>query len=41
MAFDSSGADDLIPILSFIVVKSMLPQLVSECRALEEFIHDG
>ena len=38
---DSSGADDLIPILSFVIVKSRMPQLVSECRALEEFIHEG
>lgn len=35
------GADDLIPILSFVIIKCRLPQLVSECRALEEFIHDG
>ncbi|XP_012667493.1 VPS9 domain-containing protein 1 isoform X2 [Otolemur garnettii] len=36
-----SGADDLLPILSFVVLKSGLPQLVSECAALEEFIHEG
>ncbi|KAI5276874.1 Vps9 Domain-Containing Protein 1 [Manis pentadactyla] len=35
------GADDLLPILSFVVLRSGLPQLVSECAALEEFIHDG
>ncbi|XP_067327171.1 VPS9 domain-containing protein 1 isoform X1 [Anolis sagrei] len=35
------GADDLLPILSFVVLKSNLPQLVSECAALEEFIHEG
>ncbi|XP_045149509.1 VPS9 domain-containing protein 1 isoform X2 [Echinops telfairi] len=35
------GADDLLPILSFVVLKSGLPQLVSECAALEEFIHEG
>nr|XP_033799313.1 VPS9 domain-containing protein 1 isoform X2 [Geotrypetes seraphini] len=35
------GADDLLPILSFIVLRSDLPQLVSECAALEEFIHEG
>ncbi|KAJ6657204.1 hypothetical protein lerEdw1_002793 [Lerista edwardsae] len=35
------GADDLLPILSFVVLKSNLPQLVSECVALEEFIHEG
>ncbi|XP_048372197.1 VPS9 domain-containing protein 1 isoform X2 [Sphaerodactylus townsendi] len=35
------GADDLLPILSYVVLKSNLPQLVSECTALEEFIHEG
>ncbi|XP_007444927.2 VPS9 domain-containing protein 1, partial [Python bivittatus] len=35
------GADDLLPILSFVVLKSSLSQLVSECAALEEFIHEG
>ncbi|XP_074171094.1 VPS9 domain-containing protein 1 isoform X2 [Rhinolophus sinicus] len=35
------GADDLLPILSFVVLRSRLPQLVSECAALEEFIHEG
>ncbi|ETE69149.1 putative protein C16orf7, partial [Ophiophagus hannah] len=35
------GADDLLPILSFVVLQSSLPQLVSECAALEEFIHEG
>ncbi|XP_062997156.1 VPS9 domain-containing protein 1 [Elgaria multicarinata webbii] len=35
------GADDLLPILSYVVLKSHLPQLVSECAALEEFIHEG
>lgn len=36
----NSGADDLLPILSFVALKSGLPQLVSECAALEEFIHE-
>ncbi|XP_028609312.1 VPS9 domain-containing protein 1 isoform X3 [Grammomys surdaster] len=36
-----SGADDLLPILSFVVLRSGLPQLVSECAALEEFTHEG
>lgn len=36
-----SGADDLLPILSYVVLKSDLPQLVAECAALEEFIHEG
>ncbi|XP_062442813.1 VPS9 domain-containing protein 1, partial [Rhea pennata] len=35
------GADDLLPILSYVVLRSGLPQLVSECAALEEFIHEG
>ncbi|XP_076989444.1 VPS9 domain-containing protein 1 isoform X1 [Tamandua tetradactyla] len=35
------GADDLLPILSFVVLRSGLPQLVSECAALEDFIHEG
>uniref|UniRef100_A0A4W3INZ4 VPS9 domain containing 1 n=1 Tax=Callorhinchus milii TaxID=7868 RepID=A0A4W3INZ4_CALMI len=35
------GADDLLPILSYVVLKSNLTQLVSECAALEEFIHEG
>ncbi|XP_067574239.1 VPS9 domain-containing protein 1 isoform X5 [Pseudorca crassidens] len=34
------GADDLLPILSFVALRSGLPQLVSECAALEEFIHE-
>uniref|UniRef100_A0A8D2J921 VPS9 domain containing 1 n=1 Tax=Varanus komodoensis TaxID=61221 RepID=A0A8D2J921_VARKO len=37
----TEGADDLLPILSYVVLKSNLPQLVSECAALEEFIHEG
>ncbi|NWR26979.1 VP9D1 protein, partial [Tachuris rubrigastra] len=36
-----SGADDLLPILSYVVLQTGLPQLVSECAALEEFIHEG
>ncbi|KAK7892097.1 hypothetical protein WMY93_024060 [Mugilogobius chulae] len=35
------GADDLLPILSYVAVRSQCPQLVSECAALEEFIHEG
>ncbi|KAJ8416320.1 hypothetical protein AAFF_G00383420 [Aldrovandia affinis] len=35
------GADDLLPILSFVALHTELPQLVSECAALEEFIHEG
>ncbi|XP_072728790.1 VPS9 domain-containing protein 1 isoform X3 [Ciconia boyciana] len=35
------GADDLLPILSYVVLQTGLPQLLSECTALEEFIHEG
>uniref|UniRef100_UPI003AAB380B VPS9 domain-containing protein 1 n=1 Tax=Centroberyx gerrardi TaxID=166262 RepID=UPI003AAB380B len=35
------GADDLLPILSFVALRCECPQLVSECAALEEFIHEG
>uniref|UniRef100_H3CTV4 VPS9 domain containing 1 n=1 Tax=Tetraodon nigroviridis TaxID=99883 RepID=H3CTV4_TETNG len=35
------GADDLLPILSYVALQSQCPQLVSECAALEEFIHES
>ncbi|XP_047452671.1 VPS9 domain-containing protein 1 [Mugil cephalus] len=35
------GADDLLPILSYVALRCHCPQLVSECAALEEFIHEG
>ncbi|XP_065064568.1 uncharacterized protein LOC135690824 [Rhopilema esculentum] len=35
------GCDDLLPILTYVVVKTALPQLVSECHAMEEFIHES
>uniref|UniRef100_A0A3Q0S3D9 VPS9 domain containing 1 n=1 Tax=Amphilophus citrinellus TaxID=61819 RepID=A0A3Q0S3D9_AMPCI len=35
------GADDLLPILSYVALRCRCPQLVSECAALEEFIHEG
>ncbi|XP_062245124.1 VPS9 domain-containing protein 1 isoform X1 [Platichthys flesus] len=35
------GADDLLPILSYVALRSQCPQLLSECAALEEFIHEG
>ncbi|XP_062501464.1 VPS9 domain-containing protein 1-like isoform X2 [Corticium candelabrum] len=35
------GTDDLLPVLTYVVVKTRLPQLVSECVAMEEFIHEG
>uniref|UniRef100_A0A8C3QFH5 VPS9 domain containing 1 n=1 Tax=Cyanoderma ruficeps TaxID=181631 RepID=A0A8C3QFH5_9PASS len=41
LATAAIGADDLLPILSYVVLQTGLPQLVSECAALEEFIHEG
>ncbi|XP_076448944.1 VPS9 domain-containing protein 1-like [Babylonia areolata] len=35
------GADDLLPVMSYVVMQSRLPQLVSECQAMAEFIHEG
>ncbi|XP_068549958.1 VPS9 domain-containing protein 1 isoform X3 [Anas acuta] len=35
------GADDLLPLVSFAALRSGLPQLLPECAALEEFIHEG
>ncbi|KAM7002400.1 VPS9 domain-containing protein 1 isoform 1-T1 [Tautogolabrus adspersus] len=35
------GADDLLPILSYVALRCQCPQLVAECAALEEFIHEG
>ncbi|XP_056381965.1 VPS9 domain-containing protein 1 isoform X1 [Hyla sarda] len=35
------GADDLLPILAFVLLKSHMSHLLSECAALEEFIHEG
>ncbi|KAM8799234.1 VPS9 domain-containing protein 1 [Eudromia elegans] len=35
------GADDLLPMLSYVVLRSGLPQLAAECAALEEFIPEG
>ncbi|CAB4008105.1 Hypothetical predicted protein [Paramuricea clavata] len=32
------GCDDLLPILSYVIIRSQLPQLVSECNAMEDFI---
>ena len=37
----SLGADDLLPILSFAILRSKLPQLASESRAMSEFIHES
>eukprot|EP00112_Aurelia_sp_Birch-Aquarium-sp1_P013044 Seg2753.2 transcript_id=Seg2753.2/GoldUCD/mRNA.D3Y31 product="VPS9 domain-containing protein 1" protein_id=Seg2753.2/GoldUCD/D3Y31 len=35
------GCDDLLPILTYVIVKAALPQLVSECHAIEEFINES
>ncbi len=35
------GVDDLLPILSYVIVRSGLPQLVSEAAIMEEFIGEG
>ncbi|KAL4235268.1 VPS9 domain-containing protein 1 [Mactra antiquata] len=35
------GADDLIPILCYIISRTCLPQLVSECHAMDRFVHEG
>ena len=37
----SIGADDLLPILSFAILRSNMPQLASESRAMSEFIHES
>ena len=35
------GADDLLPILHYILIRTESPQLVSECLAIEELVHEG
>ncbi|GAB1597607.1 VPS9 domain-containing protein 1-like [Argonauta hians] len=35
------GADDLLPILHYVLIRSEQPELVSECAAIEELIHEG
>lgn len=35
------GADDLLPILSFVALRCQSALLVAECAALEEFIHES
>ncbi|VDI20175.1 Hypothetical predicted protein [Mytilus galloprovincialis] len=37
----SIGADDLLPILCYVIIKAGQPQILSECLILEEFIHEG
>ena len=39
--FIHSGCDDLLPILSFVIIRSGMAQLISECDAMEEFIPEG
>ena len=34
------GGDDLLPIFSYVVLKTQHAQLVAECHAMEEFIHE-
>ena len=33
-----SGVDDILPILSYMIIRSGLPMLVSECALMQEFI---
>ena len=40
-SFIHSGCDDLLPILSFVIIRSGMAQLISECDAMEEFIPEG
>ena len=35
------GADDLLPVLCYVVAQCKIPQIVSECQAMERFIHEG
>ena len=35
------GADDLLPVLSYVIVQSGSPGLYAECQALTEFIDEG
>ena len=37
----ASGVDDILPILSYAIIRSGLPQLVSETALMEDFIQDG
>lgn len=39
--FVCSGVDDILPIMSYVIIRSALPQLVSEMALMEEFIQDG
>ena len=35
------GVDDILPIMSYVIVRSALPQLASETALMEEFIQEG
>lgn len=35
------GVDDILPIMSYVIIRSALPQLVSETAVMEEFIQEG
>ncbi|XP_048576698.1 uncharacterized protein LOC116618196 isoform X2 [Nematostella vectensis] len=37
----SIGCDDLLPVLGYVIVRSGMAQLISECHAMEEFIPEG
>lgn len=36
-----SGVDDMLPIFSYIILRSGLPGMVSECAIMDEFIQEG
>ena len=36
-----SGVDDILPILSYVIIRSGLPQLVAEMAIMDEFMQDG
>lgn len=37
----SVGVDDMLPIMTYIILRSAKPDLVSECALMEEFIQEG
>ena len=36
-----SGVDDMLPIFCYIILRSGLPQMISECSIMDEFIQEG
>ena len=36
-----SGVDDILPIMSYVIIRSGMPQLVSETALMDDFIQDG